>query len=85
MKAKGGAFKMPSVPPPKPPQFLPSFRGVLRLVQCPVLHQVLHSLFNRAATPGLKYWSDKLLHEVCSCLPMCILFHLGYIMCFVVP
>ena len=55
---------MPSMPPPKPPQFLPPFQGILRLVQCSVLHQVLHSLFSRAATPGLKYWSDKLLHEV---------------------
>ena len=64
VKAKGGAFKMPSMAPPKPPAFLPAFQGILKLVQCPVLHHVLHGLFSRAATPGLKYWSDKLLHEV---------------------
>jgi len=43
---------------------LSPFKGILRLIQSPVLHQVLHSLFSRAATPGLKHWSDKLLHEV---------------------
>ena len=45
------------------PGFTRPYQGVLRLVQCRVLHQLLHCVLRLAADPNSKVWSDKLLHE----------------------